>query len=433
MNDFLNSIKTNFSNQATGLNNSFLSKYGKNKKAPVVQPSNPAAVTPVVKTSTTTIPTKPTISPAKEQYMSSLSGGLTESQVKDNLNNYLANNPTKTPPSTEKPTSSQSSYIKYLTGMFDEGTVNNARKSLEDSLKRLSSIQSDNERASVDARKGYERTLDTPGMLRSGAQEAAGVFKRRSSDDLADRALAESAAARSAQVAENVYTNALNAGKTVFEAEQEAEKSLRDSSFNLTEGQERFQLDPKTGQYVKVAGTPKPQGEEILTPNEAISLGVPYGTTRSQAFGKTPQKPPTEAQNKASMFAVRTEDANKIINNLEKSIVDKNSALFGAQLLGEGSMLLNPLVSDTIKQQRQAERNFLNSILRRESGAVISPTEFSEGSKQYFPRPGDDAKTLEQKRRNREVAITALKNEAGNAYTSVSGSLTGTGVFAEEW
>lgn len=44
-------------------------------------------------------------------------------------------------------------------------------------------------------------------------------------------------------------------------------------------------------------------------------------------------------------------------------------------------------------------------MLRRESGAVISPLEFENADKQYFPQFGDDANTLAQKAANRKMAI----------------------------
>jgi len=35
----------------------------------------------------------------------------------------------------------------------------------------------------------------------------------------------------------------------------------------------------------------------------------------------------------------------------------------------------------------QAKKNFVNAVLRLESGAVISPSEFTNADKQYFPQP----------------------------------------------
>ena len=72
------------------------------------------------------------------------------------------------------------------------------------------------------------------------------------------------------------------------------------------------------------------------------------------------------------------------------------------------------LKSDFIQRQEQAEQNFINAVLRNESGATISPGEFDNARKQYFPQPGDSAATLEQKKRNRATVIENFRLSAGN-------------------
>jgi hypothetical protein len=72
------------------------------------------------------------------------------------------------------------------------------------------------------------------------------------------------------------------------------------------------------------------------------------------------------------------------------------------------------LQSDLIQQQEQAERNFINATLRKESGATISPTEFDNAQKQYLPQPGDSETVLEQKRQNRITALKGISAATGN-------------------
>lgn len=163
------------------------------------------------------------------------------------------------------------------------------------------------------------------------------------------------------------------------------------------------------------------QGDSrILSVTEAQALGVPFGTTAGQAYGKTPTKPPTDAQQKDSLYATRTTESGSIIANLEKTISGMNAAKFSASASLENTTLGNKFVSDEFRQERQAERNFVNSILRRESGAAISSTEFSNAEKQYFPRPGDDDTTLAQKAQNRATVIKGLIKAAGSAYEAPS-------------
>jgi len=83
------------------------------------------------------------------------------------------------------------------------------------------------------------------------------------------------------------------------------------------------------------------------------------------------------------------------------------------------SFLPDELSPSERKQQDQAERNFVNANLRRESGAAIAPSEFTSAENQYFPRPGDTPEVLEQKRVNRLSAIGAMKAEAGGAWEEV--------------
>lgn len=74
------------------------------------------------------------------------------------------------------------------------------------------------------------------------------------------------------------------------------------------------------------------------------------------------------------------------------------------------------LKSEDVKSQEQAERNFVNAVLRRESGSAISNSEFESAAKQYFPQPGDTPAILKQKKQNRELAIAGLQAEAGQAW-----------------
>lgn len=117
-----------------------------------------------------------------------------------------------------------------------------------------------------------------------------------------------------------------------------------------------------------------------------------------------------EGQAKAAGFADRIVEANPVLDTAPPSV--------GASFLSNapgGNFALTP------DQQTffQAERNFINAVLRRESGAVISDEEFSNARKQYIPQPGDSAQVLEQKRRNRETVKRSFSRDAGPSYQPV--------------
>jgi hypothetical protein len=65
-------------------------------------------------------------------------------------------------------------------------------------------------------------------------------------------------------------------------------------------------------------------------------------------------------------------------------------------------------------------------VLRRESGAAISPSEFDSAEKQYFPQIGEGEKQRAQKKANRELATRGILAEVPDADTRVS-QVRGTG------
>lgn len=122
---------------------------------------------------------------------------------------------------------------------------------------------------------------------------------------------------------------------------------------------------------------------------------------------------PTQAQETTGLYAKRMEQSNKVFDVLG----DKLSHLgAGAQVQQWMPGFMNFLKSSDFQSYEQAQRNFLNAVLRRESGAVISPTEFSEGRAQYFPQPGDKPEVIAQKKANRDVVIRSFIQGARKAY-----------------
>lgn len=112
---------------------------------------------------------------------------------------------------------------------------------------------------------------------------------------------------------------------------------------------------------------------------------------------------------KNSGFLIRTEAANEILNSLEGQ-----GTRWGQQQLENVPLGLGNFARDPEFQKfDQARRDFVNAILRRESGAVISDQEFDNADKQYFPMPGDGPEVIVQKRANREAAIEGLRLGSG--------------------
>lgn len=113
-------------------------------------------------------------------------------------------------------------------------------------------------------------------------------------------------------------------------------------------------------------------------------------------------KPQTAAQSSANGYADRLVEASTLITELGNQFTGKFSQL----------PLFNFMKSDDRQVFEQAKRNFVTAILRRESGAAISDSEFNTAEQQYFPQPGDGSDVLAQKEVSRNTAINNFYREA---------------------
>ncbi|MCT9125415.1 hypothetical protein [Cupriavidus gilardii] len=142
-------------------------------------------------------------------------------------------------------------------------------------------------------------------------------------------------------------------------------------------------------------------------------------------------KAPTEFQGKSAVYGARASEADKIISGLQgkyspAAIGAKQAAsdvpVIGGLLGAAGNVLMSP----ESQKAEQAQRDFINAMLRQESGAAISPSEFDNARKQYFPQPGDSNAVIAQKARNRAIAIQGLQSNAGKAnYTPAAPNQSG--------
>lgn len=170
------------------------------------------------------------------------------------------------------------------------------------------------------------------------------------------------------------------------------------------------------------AATAKEKANEAYATAYASAAGKAAG---ENASGGGNLKPLTEVQAKDLTYAQRGDNAGAIINNLQNKIVAMSPYSYTTQKTAEGFDIGNQYVSSDIRQMRQAERDFATAILRRESGASISPSEFATVESQYFPRPGDDAITLAQKAQNRDTAINSFKANVPSYDQRVNQTTTG--------
>jgi len=143
-------------------------------------------------------------------------------------------------------------------------------------------------------------------------------------------------------------------------------------------------------------------------------------------------KPLTEGQGSSVAYGMRMAEADKILRDLEKK-GEKDTGLLRSGVSGTVGAI--PLIGESLgkgvdnvfnvlpsimgglspaqQQTMQARINFITAVLRKESGASISPTEFATAEKNYFPAPGEGETVIKQKQKARETAIKAMKVQAG--------------------
>lgn len=137
--------------------------------------------------------------------------------------------------------------------------------------------------------------------------------------------------------------------------------------------------------------------------------GAPTDPANPFAYGKQ-----NETQSKDSGFANRMFRAEGVLRDpkVEAAAQDVMQNLAGKM----PGMAGNYLTSADYQKFDQAKRDFVNAVLRRESGAAISSSEFDNATKQYFPQPGDKPERLAEKRKNRQDAIAGVAGGGGQSY-----------------
>ena len=163
------------------------------------------------------------------------------------------------------------------------------------------------------------------------------------------------------------------------------------------------QLNTKTGEF-------KPMNP----PSNGITITNPDGSTTQIGGPAGGGKPMTESQANANLFATRMETADKTLAKLDTQGTDFFAAI-AAKAPG-GNYLLTP----EYQMFMQAKLDFLNAVLRKESGAVIGAEELAKGDQQYFPQPGDSQKVIAQKAENRKTAIKGVREASGKATTETA-------------
>lgn len=128
----------------------------------------------------------------------------------------------------------------------------------------------------------------------------------------------------------------------------------------------------------------------------------PDGTTSIVQGG--PAKALTEGQSKDTVYSTRAAGALPIIDQFGSELM--NPAMRAVE--GDPTGLLRGQQTPKFQQAQQAGKEFLQAILRKDTGAAITPQETAEYGSVYLPIPGDTPQVIEQKRISRRRALEAI-------------------------
>jgi flagellum-specific peptidoglycan hydrolase FlgJ len=156
----------------------------------------------------------------------------------------------------------------------------------------------------------------------------------------------------------------------------------------------------------------QPDGSEVAVqwnPNSKTwePLTAPEGGNAVRAPAKL-----TEAQGKDLVYYNRGIQALADLGD--------GSALTGVEgiignTIGQVPVLGNYAKSEEFQKAEQSGRNFLNSILRKDTGAAITSQEMSIYGGVFLPQPGDSVAVIKQKNEARRQAIDAIRDGLGPA------------------
>lgn len=200
----------------------------------------------------------------------------------------------------------------------------------------------------------------------------------------------------------NTYSQDSATNRTVYTVDQQAENARQSRELQAYLADQDARV--KSGEFTQQV---MPDGRVLLFNKQG--QWKPVLDTNGKPMISKPSvadKPLNESQGNSLMYGKRMQTANKILENLEST--NGTWDIKGGDVLAR----INPKGgSEDFKKYEQAKRNFINAVLRKESGAAIAESEFESANKQYFPQIGDSEAVIKQKAANRrQVTNTMLSN-----------------------
>lgn len=220
----------------------------------------------------------------------------------------------------------------------------------------------------------------------------------------------------------------LTLAQTAAEKAKADARDSRDFSFRQTESQ-RAQSNADRSFKITEQNAEKPQYRTIkdASGNDQIiaidsegkpkTVEVPGSATGTATNPFSYGGKMNEAQSKDSGYANRMFRAEGVLR--DPKVIEAGKSIYEtgverAPVLPEFAK--NWLHSPEYQKYDQAGRDFINAVLRRESGAAISQSEFENAYKQYLPRPNDSPERLAEKQKNRQDTLASIAGGGGPNY-----------------
>lgn len=164
------------------------------------------------------------------------------------------------------------------------------------------------------------------------------------------------------------------------------------------------------------------KGQEPQAALDAFQSDYMYGKQKAQELASQQKlndkfsQPMNEGQSKAIGFAVSAKQAEGF---MPMGGDDPNLGKLNDWLNRSGSE--NDIISDKLNEIKdpvgraiaQAEMQWIQNVLRGESGAAISLGEYKTKGAAFFPRPGDSAELIKNKKLARQVQVNNLIVQGG--------------------
>lgn len=161
-------------------------------------------------------------------------------------------------------------------------------------------------------------------------------------------------------------------------------------------------LQPGTPEYASfMAAGGKPEGGMVIESDGQGGFRMVQGSGAAAVAGK----PFTEGQSKDVVFSTRARGALEVLEPLAGALTSRTERAAEWDPTG----LARGMQSDDFQVAKNAGDEFLQAILRKDTGAAITEQEQALYGKTYLPQPGDSPELLEAKSQARKRAIAAIE------------------------